>query len=282
MSRRGWRENFALAGWAVAALLGALVYSQWVADEFAFRHLRPDRKAHQATGAVEPGCRNGDSAELCVQRQAARAAERQADYAWWGMVLSATGLLGLFGTLIYTAHAASAASRAVEVAVASDLPRLRVSKLVFSRGGNADPRDNSKYAQVTIGFANYGGNAARVTRYCFELESAITLPDEPVYKSFRNVFCNQIVVAANDEYVFPPLPYLDGGGAQLAEVLSHKKRFWVYGYIVYLDHLDREHRTGFVAWWNHYGSGSDTFPDEATQRGETFNFMRKDQYTYAT
>ena len=282
MSRRDWCERFALAGWVAAALLGALVYSQWVGDEFAFRHLRPDRQAHQVTDAGEPGCRKGDSAELCVQRQAARAAERQADYAWWGIALSAVGLLGLFGTLVYTAQAAFSASRAVEVAVAADLPRLRVSKLVFGREGNAEPRDNSKYAQVTISFANYGGKSARVTRYCFELECAVNLPAEPVYESVRNVFSNQIVVAADGEHIFPPLPYLDTGNLQLAEVLNHKKRFWVYGYIAYVDHLDREHKTGFVAWWNHYGTGHDTFPDEATQRGETFNLMRKDRYTYAT
>jgi hypothetical protein len=113
MSQRDRLSKCSIAGWVVAGLLAALAYSQWVADEFSFHHLKPSQEARQATDAGEPGCRKDDSAELCVQRQAARAAERQADYAWWGMVLSAVGLLGLFGTLVYTAHAANAAARAV-------------------------------------------------------------------------------------------------------------------------------------------------------------------------
>jgi hypothetical protein len=96
------------------------------------------------------------------------------------------------------------------------------------------------------------------------------------------VFSNQIVVAADGEYVFPSMPVLDSQNLGLAEVLAHKKRFWVYGYIKYLDHLDDEHSTGFVGWWNHYGTSHDSYPDEATRRGETFNIVRMERYTYNT
>lgn len=307
MSQSNWREHASLGVGIVIAVLLAFLYALLVAGakypciEYATSETK---KAHakqerpDGSGATEPAKENTaqpgvyevdcqkpkdhNAADLCEQRRMAKAAEEAGCIARVQLWLSGFGIVLVIGSLWLTGWAAVAASRAVQVAVASDLPRLRVSKLVFSRAGNAEPRDNSKYAQVTIGFANYGGKAARVTQYCFDMECVVKLPDVPVYKNVRNVFSNQIVVAPDGDFIFPPYPYLDSGNLQLAEVLAHKKRFFVYGYIAYLDHLDREHRTGFAAWWNHYGTGHDSFPDEATQRGETFNLVRKHRYTYET
>ena len=304
MSNRSWGYYTALGAIALALLaLSYVAYSEFRGCN------RPYDPPRYATADEHPALQSGSLGqtkvypqtkikvvrceepqsekefELCQQRNTARASEDAVCVARAQYYLAIIVLAFVVGTFMANAVAALGAKRTAEVAaetvqaaIAADLPRLRVSKMVFSRANNAHPRDNSKYAQVTIGFANYGGKAARVTRYCLELEFAVKLPAEPDYKSCRNVFSNQIVVPASGEFIFPPLPYMDGGGLQLAEVLANKKRFWVYRYIAYLDHLDREHMTGFVAWWNHIGSGSDTFPDEATQRGETFNPCRIERY----
>lgn len=91
-----------------------------------------------------------------------------------------------------------------------------------------------------------------------------------------------MVIPSDTEYEFPALIYDDLEGKNLAAVLDNQKRFLVYGFIAYIDHLDQEHRTGFLGTWNWSGTGIGRLPDESVERGETFIIARKKHYTYNT
>jgi hypothetical protein len=180
----------------------------------------------------------------------------------------------------------AAARRSLRAVIAADRPRLQLSKLTFHRGAEAEPRDNSKYAMVRVGFTNYGGKSALVTELCVEQLFAEMVPRRPNYRDKRQYLSYPITIAPGTEHLFPDLIVDDKENRQLAEILNRQKpsklRFWIYGYIAYVDHVGEIHRTGFIGSWNWYGTGSDQLPDEARQRGETFDIFQRKYYTYST
>ncbi|UCI24446.1 hypothetical protein [Mesorhizobium sp. B2-8-5] len=197
-----------------------------------------------------------------------------------------TGVLGASTILLWREN-----KRSVDAIIAADRPRLRLSKLQFGRAGNADPLDNAKYATVTIGFTNYGDKSAVVTEVCFDHLFAAMVPKRPVYRNKKTYLSLPVTIAPDSEHVFPPEIIYDDGNRQLEEVqhsldgpesLSNL-RFWVFGYIVYIDHLGKEHRTGYLGDWNFDGGGYGRYPDEAVLRGETFRVFSGDKrYAYNT
>jgi hypothetical protein len=100
--------------------------------------------------------------EYCVQRRAAKAAERQAHYALWGVGLTIPALVGLFCTLICTARAATSAARSADVAERAlvDLERPHVFVEVTRAG-----IDLRSVAGAGIRFATNGQLAYRVLNY---------------------------------------------------------------------------------------------------------------------
>ncbi len=113
-----------------------------------------------------------------------------------------------------------ATHRSLKVVIAADRPRLLLSRLTFRRAGGAEPRDNSKFAMVTVGFTNYGGKSALVTEFCVEQLFAEMVPRRPNYRDKRRYLSYPITIAPGSEHVFPDLMVDDKGNRQLEEILN--------------------------------------------------------------
>jgi hypothetical protein len=111
------------------------------------------------------GCYNPahDKYEKCQAWRQAEAAEEQACMAryqfWVGSLIGVFGLLGLFGTLIYTADAAKAASQSADAAkgtlIASQRAWIRRDRISF-RSPLHMRDDGMVHTTVTIDFTNVG------------------------------------------------------------------------------------------------------------------------------
>lgn len=178
--------------------------------------------------------------EYCIQRRAAKAAERQSDYAWWGVALSVPALIALFGTLVFTAWSASFAGQAakemareVEVQIRFDQP------LLFPRmQTTVDFPENLK---IDLSVTNYGRTPAILTEWSAQCKAIDSLPAEPKYP--RVIKTRGIVLRPDGHELSWPI-ILDVADALAIRDRQATSHLW--GYFKYRDALSRTRITGFA------------------------------------
>ena len=119
-----WMSNVLVAGWVVAGILVALMFSGKVADRTSYNTVEAQRvaearqdqrpltkgtrpppssfKRNPPPREYQPDCSKREEADLCAQRRIADAVEGQ-------RALTVVGLVLLFGTLVFTGWAAISA-----------------------------------------------------------------------------------------------------------------------------------------------------------------------------
>jgi hypothetical protein len=135
MSQRNWLPQLAFIGWLAACLLAALHFPHFVAHVFPVYDLERDEQACRGQyqqNAPKANAGDADAVqkelpssqqqaadahkaahEYCIQRRAAKAAERQADYSWWSNIVVLTTLVATFAAVVAAFNAASAARQTV-------------------------------------------------------------------------------------------------------------------------------------------------------------------------
>ena len=182
-----------------------------------------------------------DAQEYCVQRRAAEAAERQADYSLLGLLLSFLALGGVLGTLVYTARAANAAAeaaehtaRSVEVEIRFQQPLLFVNKITSF----VQPPD---WQQVEIFVKNYGKTPAVIIERSLQCRALDELPARPTYDKI--VKFRGVVLRPDDQ----PEDYkVELTEADAEVITNNSKKAFLWGYIKYEDALGRTRIRAFA------------------------------------
>jgi hypothetical protein len=142
-----------------------------------------------------------------------------------------------------------------KVADAVERPRVRLSRLRFDRfGGNI--RDHGKLPIITVGFKNYGRTVAIVTRVRVCIAVTGTLPKSPDYSDGYVYIHAGEAIAPDAEFEPRPKWFIEFDKfapeketPAAACRLPFRAGLYVYGYISYLDHLNKERIHGFVGLW---------------------------------
>lgn len=166
----------------------------------------------------------------------------------WLCKPSPTDLALVFFTYCLVIVGWAAIRSSEQSAWAIERPRVRLHKLKFSRMCGT-VRDKNKVPIITVSFKNYGRTVAVITRIRLVIKVVGTLPDKPDYEdslAYVYVPAGQTIAPEGE---FEPQPkwffdfdkFLPEPNTPVAEAgLPFRARFWVYGYVAYLDHLDRE------------------------------------------
>jgi hypothetical protein len=234
-----------------------VVFSQWVADEFSFRHLKRSHETSQTqqqtndttyTGApfkkkppaheYEPDCSERQNADLCAQRRMAKAAEDQT-------TINVVNAVLLFGTLAFTGFAAWAAyqaakhtARSADVQTRIEQPFLFVESL--DAWIDAPGFDPPRMRQIKLLSRNVGKGPGILIEWAAQLAVADSLPDKPVYD--RSIKLRGSVIGPGDKVVEYPIFLTD---AEADAVYFRQETVQVWGYFLYEDIFGRLHRTGF-------------------------------------
>ena len=266
-----WRSKFAVAGWVVAGLLGALVYSQWVTDEFSFRHLKGGHKTSQAQqerdGAKHAGaplkdkppaskyeadCEKSEKRDDCLlQLRMTEAAEVQAKAAEDQAQYTRLGLWLLFLTLLATGWAARGAGRAARAAERAlvDLERPQVFVEVHSAGMGVNRGVLIFSSEFKYRFVNYGRTVAQIIdlnlRYPIEATTSMPpalSPDDP---EGRRGLPAGVVSAPGAPYEETENLFVAFGGPLLETDGLIKNRLFFMGCVRYRDIFGAVNVVGF-------------------------------------
>jgi hypothetical protein len=195
-----------------------------------------------------------------------------------------TTILGIFTISLArsTRIAANAAKVSADAAVASERPRVYLSRLIFSRWGG-DIRDRERMPQIEIGFKNFGRSVAVMIDIRIVMKITETLPEKPDYGLRRIYIPTGFSLIEGEEWILDKQRFFDFNPTEhnspdTTLPWPFKATFWVYGYVAYRDHLGDERRHGFVDCW--------VPPDVHSVLGDTSgkHFIRCDipNYTYDT
>lgn len=170
-------RDFSLAGWVLAFILAAFLYSEKVADGFSFgsgkakQETQPSQpqqsvaksnrpppstfKRQPPPREYEPDCTKREDSDLCAQRRMAIAAEDQGR-------LNVLGLILLFATLGFTGWAAWSAKRAAvatrDAAIAAEGSAATAIKTLKTMEGTAE-RQLRAYVTTLSGDSDPSTNA---------------------------------------------------------------------------------------------------------------------------
>ena len=216
-----------------------------------------------------------EAGEYCVQRRAAKASERQADYALWGLILSGLALIGLFGTVVYTADAAqSAADAARHTARSVDVQiRLEQPLLFFRMASHVEPPD---WQRIDVFVANYGKTPAVIIEWSAECRAIDDLPKRATYSRITK------------SRGIPLLPSDGGREVDLAVILkdddaqaiaSDQATAHLWGYVKFEDALGRTRVKAFCFKCEPFMLEENGFPVPASfgllwvrAGGKTYNY----------
>jgi hypothetical protein len=186
-----------------------------------------------------------------------------------------------FGTLViaaftiilgvFTVSVANSTRMAAVASIEAERPHIRLSKLTLTRFGNP-----SGMPIITATCRNYGRSVAIITQACVSVRVMGTLPRKPTYDGKRYVFQGN-VIPPNGEFELPKFYFFEWSKYH-GEIpgFEFKALVWVYGFVTYLDHVNVEHRHGFVAEW----MPPDTIGPQP--EGEDFLWTGQKHYKYDT
>lgn len=100
------------------------------------------------------------------------------------------------------------------------------------------------FAQIHI--KNTGRTPAKLLSLSVRTRVLRDLPDPPDLPPPTPFHPGQVLENGESEYIIEKCSYVPG---EDIKVLSSRMFWWAYGYIVYTDFADREHRTGFCYRW---------------------------------
>ena len=100
---------------------------------------------------------------------------------------------------------------------------------------------------IQIHVKNTGRTAAKLQSLAVRTKVLRELPDHPDLPPPSPFHPGQVLENGESEYIFQKCSYIPDVNI---EILSRKMFWWAYGYIVYTDFADREHRTGFCYRWS--------------------------------
>lgn len=153
---------------------------------------------------------------------------------------------------IATRNTAEAAQKSADAAITAERPRVFLSTLTFDRLGG-DILNRNLIPLITIGFKNIGRTAAVLSGVQIKMEVIQQLAEFPDYGDARIFIPAGLAIAPGGEWTRQQ-PFFDFDSTKHNNPdpdnpMPFRSTFWVYGYIAYLDHLGKERRYGFAAWY---------------------------------
>lgn len=293
MSFSNWLSQTAIAGWVIAAILGAVVIFQWNAG--VGPHIRDDQnQALQAhlSGAqrrspvlvskkkleqprvYEPRCDAPESleeSELCAQWTATKVAQDGSELAYWQNLISAAGFAAVVVALVFSVLATKAAR---------DQVRLSRHALVDTDRAFVFPEDGvwSAHTNIATGaietwsvaqnWRNSGSTPTNHLRMYINRE----VRDDPLPDDFP--------FASADVPLTPALiaPGALLGSSQIAvsldemrEIIAGRMHMYAWGWVEYDDVFEGtpRHRTEFCYKWTIGGDPS--HPERTSTRYDLYN-----------
>ncbi len=174
------------------------------------------------------------------------------------------------GSVKAAQRASAAAQLTAETAASADAPLVLVERwsASFARSVYAG---EPNYIRASVTLENFGRSPAFATFQCLDIKQTYVLPELPDYSNGFDIPYGQIIIRHERGYNFNDAILPDVNTELQEDIENDKVWVWIYGLIVYFDHLGTEWRYGFCARW---------FPRSTRRVNDTFSMIGPSSYTY--
>ncbi len=168
----------------------------------------------------------------------------------------ATVVIAVFTTILglFTISLSRSTRLAAHAAVAAELPIVRpegfrLLEVTSTATGEAcfsiRPNNVPSRMSATFGLRNVGRTAAEITSVCMDWQVCAGLPPIPQYKTILP-FSPGVFIAANSILDAGPQQYFIELTAEQIKTLNERSAYlWIYGFVTYLDFLQRKDEARF-------------------------------------
>jgi hypothetical protein len=153
----------------------------------------------------------------------------------------------------YSIAAAETSARAAELSaratVGVELPIVFLQRIdVMGKGYSPGviPSLPPAPSEIWVWFKNYGRTPAILLHLFIDWDVISRLSDEPDY---QRLYPLDGVIEPGDTFEFRTASDVIFDQAQIEAANRGTERFWVYGYLAYVDFVRNQHRVGFCAVW---------------------------------